>query len=61
MCATKSYKKHKFSNFEPQVQKIGLIYILIAIWNFAHMKVNVAAILDFIIYIYSSATFISGL
>ena len=42
-------------------KKIGLIYILTAIWNFAHMKVNVAAILDFIIYIYSSATFISGL
>ena len=49
MCvsATKLYKNHKFSNLELQIQKKCLIYILIAILFFAHMKVNVAAILDF--------------
>ena len=35
-------------NLEPQIQiKIFLIYILLAIFFFAHIKVNVAAILDF--------------
>ena len=38
-----------------------IIYILIAILFFAHMMVNVAASLDFFIYIYMSVTFISGL
>ena len=36
-------------NREPQIQQKCLIYILIAILFFAHMKVNVAAILDFFI------------
>ena len=58
--ATKSYKNHKFSNLEPQIQKICLIYILIAILFFAHMKVNVAVILDFFVKIYLPVTFISG-
>ena len=38
------------SNLEPQIQKKRcLIYILIAIFS-AHMKVNVAAIFDFLLF-----------
>ena len=47
-------------NLEPQIQKICLIDILIAILFFAHIKANVATILNFFIQIYSSVMFISG-
>ena len=59
--ATKSHKINKLSNSEPQIKKTGLIYILIAILFLVHMKVNVAAILDFFFQIYSSETFSSNL
>ena len=42
--ATKSYKNHKLVNLYPQIQKIYLIYILIAILFFACMKVDMAVI-----------------
>ena len=47
MCvsAPKLCTNHKFSNLEQQIIKKN--YILIAILLFAHMKVNVASILDF--------------
>ena len=49
MCdwAPKLYTNNKFSNLEPEVKKIILIYILMVILFFAQTKVNVAAILYF--------------
>ena len=49
MCVsvTKSYKNQNISNLETQLQKKCLIYILIAIMFFTHMKVHFAAILYF--------------
>ena len=55
--APKSHKINTLSNYEPQLKKRGLIYILIAILFLVYMKVNFAGILNFFFQIYSSVTF----
>ena len=61
VCASKSCKKHKLSNTEPQINKIGLIYILVAFLFYVHMKVSVADILDFfLLNVFVSSLFLHG-
>ena len=43
----KSYKINKLSNFEPEIEKRGLIIILIIILLLVHMKLNFAAFFVF--------------
>ena len=62
MCASvpKSLKNYILSISVRKTEKIGVIYILIAILFYVHLRVNVAAILDFFFKIHSTVMFILG-
>ena len=53
-------KKYLLGISVRQTVKRGVIYILIAILFYVHLRVNVAAILDFFFKMYSTVMFILG-